>query len=95
MQKCFIYILKCSDGTYYTGIANDLYQKLGHHYCGKFRNYYTYKRRPLKLVYVFGFANPVVAAARHKQIRNWSQAKKEALMSEDYDSLPPLAKKHF
>ncbi len=95
MQKSFVYILKCRDGTYFTGITNDIAIRLQQHHAGDIKNCYTYKRRPLTLVYVCGFVCGKKAFARANQIKKWSQAKKEALMNEEFEKLPSLARKHF
>ena len=95
MKVYFVYILKCSDGTFYTGFTNDLLRRLGEHTLGRYPDNYTYARRPLKLVFYSEFTNPSSAIDIEKQINNWSQAKKTALINGQYDKLPNLAKKRF
>ena len=56
---------------------------------------YTYKRRPVELVFYVEFTNIGFAIDKEKQIKKWSRAKKEALINGDYDELPNLAKKKF
>ncbi len=58
-------------------------------------NSYTYKRRPVTLVFQAVFTNPELAIGFEKQIKKWSRAKKEALMAGEYDALIELAKKKF
>lgn len=95
MKVSYAYILKCSDNTYYTGITSDLEKRLMEHQQGKHIESYTYKRRPLKLVFYAEFTNINQAIATEKQIKKWSKAKKEALINGEFEQLPNLAKKNF
>ncbi|MDO3694269.1 GIY-YIG nuclease family protein [Wenyingzhuangia sp. chi5] len=91
----FVYILHCSDNTYYTGITNHLNRRIEEHQSGKNFNSYTSRRLPVQLVYYCTFTNVEVAIAKEKQIKKWSKAKKEALINNEFDKLPNLAKKKF
>ncbi|ULT41343.1 GIY-YIG nuclease family protein [Niabella defluvii] len=51
MKRYYVYILKCADGSYYTGITGNLEQRLRIHESGENIGCYTYSRRPLTLVY--------------------------------------------
>lgn len=95
MKLCFIYILECSDGSYYTGITSNLTQRLEKHASGFYKDSHTYKRRPLNLVFYAEFTDINIAFQKEKQIKNWSKAKKEALIEGRYEDLPNLAKKKF
>ena len=75
----WVYILKCSDGTYYTGSTKDLDKRLEQHNLGIGANY-TKKRLPVKLVYSCEYSRIDFAFEREKQIQNWSRKKKEALI---------------
>ena len=88
----YVYILLCSDGSYYTGVTNNLYLRLFQHEMGEVPRCYTYSRRPLKLVYYEEYQNPIDAIRREKQIKGWSRAKKEALIRGEYEELPKLSK---
>ena len=90
-----VYILKCSDKTYYTGITSDLDKRLLEHQSGKHFGSYTFDRRPVELVYYAEFTDVNRAIALEKQIKKWSHAKKEALIYGEYEKLPNLAKKKF
>jgi len=90
-----VYILKCSDKTYYTGITSDLDKRLLEHQSGKHFGSYTFDRRPVELVYYAEFTDVNRAIALEKQIKKWSQAKKTALINGEYEKLPNLAKKKF
>ena len=89
-----MYILECADGTYYTGSTRDLERRVIEHNSGLGANF-TAKRLPVKLVYWEEFLRIDEAFVREKQIQNWSQAKKKALIEGKFESLPAKAKKDF
>ena len=95
MKTYFVYILRCSDNTYYTGITSNLDKRLFEHTNGKQRDSYTYSRRPVSLEYYAAFTNPNQAIDTEKQIKKWARAKKEALIKGEFEKLPNLAKKRF
>jgi putative endonuclease len=95
MKFNYVYILKCSDGTYYTGFTSNLEQRFMEHQAGKHRDSYTYSRRPLTLEFYQEFVDPNQAIMVEKQIKKWSKAKKEALINNEFEKLPNLAKKKF
>jgi len=95
MQQSFVYILQCSDETYYTGVTSNLTQRLFQHEIGHYPDCYTFKRRPLCLVFYCEFTDINLAIEKEKQIKKWSKAKKLALINGDYDDLANLAKKKF
>ena len=86
-----MYILRCSDGSYYTGSTRDLEGRLYEHQNG-LGAVFTKKRLPIKLVYCEEFERIDDAFYREKQVQVWSRAKKEALIQGQYDLLPKLAK---
>jgi putative endonuclease len=88
----FMYILKCRDGTYYTGTTIDLGKRLEEHHKGEGANY-TRKKLPVKLVYFEEYSRIDDAFYREKQIQGWSRRKKIALIEGRYDDLPGLSKK--
>jgi putative endonuclease len=85
----WMYILECSDGTYYVGSTKDLEFRLSDHQAGKGAKY-TSRRLPVKLVYSEEYEPVVDAYAREKQIQNWSRAKREALINGKLEILPKL-----
>jgi len=95
MKQSYVYILKCSDSTYYTGVTSNLSQRMFRHDTGYFPDCYTFTRRPLVLVFYCEFTDIQLAFEKEKQIKKWSRAKKEALINGDYDALVNLAKKDF
>jgi len=95
MKTYYVYILHCSDKSYYTGITSNLTQRFIDHQRGKHKNSYTYSRRPLKLAFFCEFTDVTMAIASEKQIKKWSRVKKESLINNEYEKLPNLAKKKF
>jgi predicted GIY-YIG superfamily endonuclease/CRISPR/Cas system-associated exonuclease Cas4 (RecB family) len=87
----YVYILKCADGSYYTGSTWNLNKRLWEHENGLGANY-TRKRRPLELVYCEECERVEDAFWREKQIQSWSRRKKEALMAGDWKELAAAAK---
>lgn len=75
----FIYILKCSDGSYYTGFTADLQRRLDEHKSGKGCTY-TKTRIPIELVYSEKFAYKSEALRREKQIKKLTIFEKEKLI---------------
>lgn len=95
MKQSYVYILKCSDDSYYTGITSNLQKRINEHKIGLHKDSYTYSRRPLKMVFYAEFTDINLAIKTEKQIKNWSRVKKEALINGEFDKLPNLAKKNF
>ncbi|HOT37618.1 MAG TPA: GIY-YIG nuclease family protein [Candidatus Latescibacteria bacterium] len=89
-----MYILKCADGTYYTGSTVDLELRVSQHQSGGGANY-TKSRLPVSLVYWEEYPRVDEAFAREKQVQAWSHAKKKALIDARNDTLSGLAKKVF
>ena len=94
MSKGYMYILECSDGTYYTGSTKDLMRRLEQHQSGEGANY-TAKRLPVKLLYYEVYDRIDYAFNREKQLQGWSRKKKDALINGDEQLLSELAKKVF
>ena len=95
MQQSYVYILKCYDSSYYTGVTSNLDKRMFQHETAFYPDCYTASRRPLQLVFYAEFTDINLAIEKEKQIKKWSRLKKEALINGDYDALPNLAKKNF
>ena len=93
-KMAWMYILECSDGSYYVGSTKNLERRLWEHNEGLGAKY-TARRRPVELVYAAEFASIAEAYEREKQVQGWGRAKREALICGDYDALPELARKDF
>jgi putative endonuclease len=92
MKIIYVYILKCSDNTFYTGVTNDMDRRLKEHHSGIHKDSYTYSRRPITLVYHERFSDPALAIKWEKRIKKWSQKKKKALIDGDWDKLVEYSK---
>lgn len=95
MKLSYVYILKCADDSYYTGVTTNLEKRFEQHQQGFYSGNYTHTRRPLTLVFYVSFTDINIAIENEKQIKKWSRAKKEALIDEKFEALPNLAKKKF
>ena len=88
----YLYILECSDGTYYTGSTKDIELRLQQHQAGEGSSY-TKRRLPVKPIYVEEFPRVDEAFYREKQAQGWSRKKKEALIEGRLEALPGLSQK--
>jgi putative endonuclease len=91
----YVYILKCSDDTFYTGVTSNIDKRISQHESGFYKDSYTSKRLPVELVFYAEFTFVGIAIEREKQIKGWSKVKKQALINGEFESLPNLAKKKF
>jgi predicted GIY-YIG superfamily endonuclease len=88
----WVYILRCRDGSYYTGIAQrDLERRVAEHAAGSYAGY-TASRLPIELVFAEHFEMAIHAIEMERRIKTWSRAKKEALIARDWDRLRTLAR---
>ncbi len=90
-HRYFVYILKCDDDSYYTGVTNDLDRRVYEHQSGHNPQSYTHTRRPIELVFHTEFGQVDDAIAFEKQVKGWSRKKKEAIINENWAALKPLA----
>ena len=90
LLKGYVYILKCSDDSYYTGSTHNFEKRIYEHKSCKGPNY-TKKKLPVKVVFVSEFPNYFDALIFEKQVKGWSRKKKEALIGGNFDLLPKLA----
>jgi len=86
------YIVKCNDKSYYTGVTNDIERRIWEHNNDQNKRHYTFKRRPVRLVYCEDYNDIYSAIAREKQIKGWCRKKKEALINGNFNELSKLAK---
>ena len=89
----YVYIIQCSDNSYYTGVTNDLKSRYIDHETSNNIKSYTHSRRPFKLLYWEIHESPEEAILREKHIKKWNRAKKFALINGENDKLVILAKK--
>ena len=87
-----IYILKCADGSYYTGLTKDLEARIREHRMGAHPESYTFSRRPVEMVWSeIAQSYPEAFQWEHK-IKGWSRAKKEALIRGDIEGIHEIVK---
>lgn len=84
----YLYILKCADNSYYTGVTNDLDRRILEHQAGIKRDCYTFHKRPVCLVFSELFIDNMLGIEWEKRIKGWTRKKKEALISGKFDDLP-------
>ncbi|HLC75905.1 MAG TPA: GIY-YIG nuclease family protein [Candidatus Peribacterales bacterium] len=79
----YLYMIECSNGTYYTGTTNDIERRWQEHQQGSGSNY-THKYHPKQLVLVKEYQSIDLARAAEQKIKKWSQAKKRKLISGEW-----------
>ena len=87
-----VYIVKCSDESYYTGVTNNLNRRISEHNNGRNPGAYTFKRRPVELMFAIGFDKNQDAFDFETKIKGWSRKKKEALFKSNWDEIHELSK---
>lgn len=76
-----VYIVRCADGSLYTGYALDPVARAAAHNAGRGAKY-TAGRRPVELVYTESFALHGDALRRERELKGWSRARKRALVGD-------------
>jgi putative endonuclease len=94
MKSYYVYILLCNDGSYYTGVTNNLDERLAQHNSGFAATSYTFKRRPVVLKFSQQFHDIIQAIALEKQIKGWSRKKKASFINEQWDLLKEFSKNY-
>jgi putative endonuclease len=80
LQREYVYVLQCADGTFYTGWTTDLEHRVAVHNSGKGAKY-TRSRLPVELVYYELYEDRSVAKRREYAIKKLTRAEKEKLVS--------------
>jgi putative endonuclease len=80
VNRCYCYIVECSDGTYYTGWAVDPQKRAEVHNKGRGAKY-TKMRLPVKLVYVEEQPDRVTAMKRERAIKKMTRSQKQRLFT--------------
>jgi len=86
----WVYILRCADGSYYTGHTDDLERRVAQHQSGEFEGY-TLSRLPVELVWSQDFPSRIEALEAEQRVKPWARAKKEALIASDWEALSVVA----
>jgi predicted GIY-YIG superfamily endonuclease len=82
-----VYVLKCADGSYYTGATSALTRRLWEHETGADPKSYTFTRRPVELMWAEETSSKEEALTFERQIKGGSRKKKEALIRGDWESI--------
>ena len=90
MSKWYLYLLECENGSFYTGVTQDLDRRFEEHRSGM-GGHYTNYNRPKRIVYSESFANEILVKKREAQIKRWSNEKKRALIEGNLKKLRQLS----
>ena len=90
-RKYYLYILECSDKSFYTWITNNIEKRLDEHLRSEDIKSYLFLRKPLKLVHLEEYQDVTNAIQREKQIKWWSRAKKIAIINQNFNLLTKLS----
>jgi len=86
----WVYILRCADGSYYTGHTDDLERRVAQHQSGEFEGY-TLSRLPVELVWSRDFPSRSEALEAEQRVKPWARAKTETLVASDWEALSIVA----
>ena len=86
----YVYILHCSDDSYYTGHTDNLEMRMAEHQSGECGGY-TATRMPVQLLWSQDCTTREEALAAEQQIKGWSRKKKEAMMRDDWKAVQQFA----
>ncbi|HAT2149038.1 GIY-YIG nuclease family protein [Legionella pneumophila] len=89
----WVYILQCSDKSYYTGQTDNLEKRLTQHQDKMIPGCYTSTRLPIELKFSQEFMSREEALNAERQIKGWSRRKKEALINGDWQALSDYSKR--
>ena len=95
MKLYYVYIVECSDGSFYTGFTSNLEKRIFEHNSGRDPDAYTFKRRPVELKWVETFTDPNHAITTKKQIKGWSRSKKIAVINGEWEKLVELSRNKY
>jgi predicted GIY-YIG superfamily endonuclease len=88
----FVYVLRCSDGSFYVGHTTDVAERVERHNSRR-GPAYTAARLPVELMYSQELPSMEAAVQREAQFKRWTRAKKEALIAGDTSRLHLLARR--
>jgi putative endonuclease len=87
----WVYMVRCCDGSYYTGHTDDLERRIAQHEQGTLKGY-TFHRRPIQLVFSQECATRLEALSAEMQIKGWGRKKKEAFIRGNWEEVKSLAR---
>lgn len=76
MKQSYVYILKCSDGSFYTGVTSNITKRVYEHQVGYYPDCYTANKRPIELVFYCEFTDISLAIEKEKQIKKVKSKKR-------------------
>ncbi len=92
MDGCWLYILQCADGLYYVGTTRrSPEEREGEHNQGLDPFAWTFRRRPVTLVFAEHFPMITDAIDAERRVKGWRREKKEALIRGEYEALVELS----
>ncbi|MFL6749395.1 MAG: GIY-YIG nuclease family protein [Sphingomicrobium sp.] len=92
-MQFWVYLLRCSDGSYYAGHTDNLEARLWQHQQGLGGDW-TRRRLPVELVWCGDTPTREEALAFERRIKGWTRAKKEALIAGNWGEIGRLARPH-
>jgi predicted GIY-YIG superfamily endonuclease len=90
VEKAWVYILECSDGTYYTGYSRNPETRLAQHQAGT-ASRYTRTRLPVTMIFLQECPTSKEAYRTERRIKQLPRKKKEALTRGEYSLMQHLA----
>ena len=94
MRVFYVYIVECSDKSFYIGVTNNLDKRIREHNAGLNQDSYTFSKRPVSLKWFESFTDPNEAFKIEKQLKGWSRKKKTALINENWEKLVEYSKNY-
>ena len=82
MNPWFLYVLRCNDNTFYTGVTNDLNRRVNDHNYSPRGAKYTKTRRPVQLIYWRGFKDRSSAQKAEYKFKKLTRGQKEKIIYE-------------
>ena len=79
LKPCYVYLVRCRDGSLYVGICRDLKARIDRHNAGRGAKY-TRSRRPVELVYYEWHNSRREALQREAELKKWKKLRKEQLV---------------
>ena len=85
-------MLRCADRRFYVGHTDNLEARVAQHEQGSLTSCYTYKRRPVTLVFSQDFPSRIEALAMERKIKGWNRDKKTALIRRDWREISRISR---
>jgi putative endonuclease len=89
----WIYMIRCSDDSFYVGHTDNFEKRIAQHRQGSIVTCYTFRRRPVVLVFAQDFPTREEALAMERRVKGWRRVKKFALCRGDWAEISRLGKR--